>query len=164
MKALIVYDSAYGNTERIAKAVGDALSGDVRVARAGEVDASGLASLDLLIVGSPTQGFRPTKPVQALIASIPADALKGVAVAAFDTRIPAAQAGIGLRLIMRVGGYAAPHITQALEKKGGKLAVPPEGFSVKDKEGPLLEGELERAADWAKGIAVAQANLPARTG
>lgn len=152
MRALIVYDSAYGNTERIAQAIGSAIGGEVRLARAGEVDPSELASLDLLVVGSPTQGFRPTKPLQALIDSLPTDALQNIRVAAFDTRMPEAEVGRGLRLIMKVGGYAAPRIAKALEKKGAKLVRPPEGFIVKGREGPLAEGELERAADWAKGI------------
>ena len=55
MKALIVYDSVYGNTEKIARAVGEAItpSGEVEVLRAGEANPSELASVDLLIVGSP---------------------------------------------------------------------------------------------------------------
>ena len=60
---------------------------------------------------------------------------------------------MGLRLLMKMGGYAAPRITNAFKKKGGNLAVTPEGFFVKGKEGPLKEGELERAASWAKEIA-----------
>ena len=152
MKALIVYDSMYGNTEKIAKSIGGAITCDVKVLRIGEVNPSELESIDFLIVGSPTQGFRPTKPVQTFIESIPGDTLKRINVAAFDTRILASDAGKGLRLIMRMGGYAAPRIAKALEKKGGNLAVPPEGFSVKDKAGPLKEGELERAASWAKVI------------
>jgi flavodoxin len=47
MKALLVYDSMYGNTERIAKAIGAALAGDVRVSRAGMVDPATLAGIDL---------------------------------------------------------------------------------------------------------------------
>jgi hypothetical protein len=37
-------------------------------------------------------------------------------------------------------------------KKGGELVFPPEGFLVKKSEGPLKDGELERAAEWAKGL------------
>jgi len=153
MKALIVYDSVYGNTERIAKSIGGAITGDVKVLRAGEVNPSELKSIDLLIVGSPTHAFRATKPVQTFIDGISKDVLKGVKVAAFDTRMPEAEVGKGLRFIMKVGGYAAPRIAEALKKKGGNLVAPPEGFLVKDKEGPLKEGELERAASWAKEIA-----------
>ena len=75
---------------------------------------------------------------------------KGIDAAAFDTRIPTSEVGTGLRLLMKMGGYAAGRIAEALKKKGGHLAVPPEGFFVKDKEGPLKEEELERAASWAE--------------
>lgn len=152
MKVLVVYDSMYGNTEKIARAIGGAITGEVKVLRASEANPSDLESIDLLIVGSPTQGFRATKPVQTFIESIPGDILKGIDVAAFDTRMPESDAGKGLRFIMKMGGYAAPRIAKALEKKGGNLVVPQEGFFVKDKEGPLKEGEMERAADWAKGV------------
>jgi len=156
MKILIVYDSTYGNTERIAKAIGGAITGEVKVLRVSEVSPSALESIDLLILGSPIQGFRPTKAVQALIDSVPGDTLKGISVAAFDTRLPAAERGRGLRLLLSIGGYAAPRMAQALKKKGGNLIAAPEGFFVKEREGPLAEGELERAAAWAKEIASAK--------
>ena len=57
-----------------------------------------------------------------------------------------------MAFFVRIFGYAAKPIADRLAKKGGDLAVPPEGFYVGDMEGPLLEGELERAADWAKQI------------
>jgi hypothetical protein len=40
-----------------------------------------------------------------------------------------------------------------IKKGGGNLLVPPEGFFVMGMEGPLMEGELERAISWAKEIA-----------
>jgi len=55
-----------------------------------------------------------------------------------------------LRFIVKTGGYAAKSIANRLKKKGGDLIMPPEGFLVTGEEGPLQEGELERAADWAK--------------
>jgi len=152
MKTIVVYDSMYGSTKKIAQSIGGAITGDVRVINATEVNPSELESVDLLIVGAPTQGFRPTKPVQTIIESIPGDTLKGVNMAAFDTRVHSSDVGKGLRLFMKIGGYAAPRIANALKKKGGNLVVLPEGFFVKDKEGPLKEGELERAASWAKEI------------
>ena len=152
LKSLVVYDSMYGNTEKIARSIGSAITGDVKVLHVNEVNPPELESIDLLIVGSPTQGFRPTKPVKTFIESIPGETVKGITVAAFDTRFAESDVGTALRILLKIGGYAAPHIGQALTKKGGNLAVPPEGFFVKGKEGPLKEGELERAATWAKGI------------
>jgi flavodoxin I len=144
MKALIVYDSVHGNTEAIAKAIGDAIPGEVEVVRAGEVGSPDLGELDLLIVGAPTYGGRPTPPVRDFLGSVLAGALEGASVAAFDTRIPARW--------VRIFGYAAGKIARRLEGLGGTLVVSPEGFFVKGTEGPLLEGEVERAAGWAKEV------------
>jgi flavodoxin I len=60
-----------------------------------------------------------------------------------------------LAFFVRLSGdsaYAAKHIADRLKKKGSQLIVPPEGFFVEGMEGPLVQGELERAADWAKHI------------
>ncbi|MFC2014972.1 flavodoxin family protein [Chloroflexota bacterium] len=152
MKTLVVYDSAYGNTEKIARSIGDGIKGDVKVLQVNELNPSELESLDLIIVGSPTQGFRATKPIQAFIDSIPPDILKDTDIAAFDTRMPEKEVKMGLRLLMKVGGYAAPHIAEALKKKGGNQVIAPEGFFVNDKEGSLKEGEIERAATWGESF------------
>jgi len=144
MKVLIVYDSVYGNTEKIAKAIGGAITGDVKVLRIGEMNPSELESIDLFIVGSPTHGGRPTPAIQDFLNKIPETTIKGINVAAFDTRIPTK--------LVRVFGYAAGRIAGNLKGKGGTLVASPEGFFVKGTKGPLREGELERAADWAKGI------------
>ena len=151
MKALIVYDSFFGNTEQIARAIAGVINGS-KVLRVNEAKLLDMKSVDLLIVGSPTRGFRASETIQAYIQGISENTLKGMKVAAFDTRIPASDVGTGLRLLMKMGGYAAPRIANALKKKGANLSLPPEGFFVKGKEGPLKEGELERAASWAKGI------------
>lgn len=155
MKVLVIYDTVYGNTEKIAKAIAGAIAGEVRVLRATETNPSDLKATDLFIVGSPTQGFRATRPIQTFIENIPSGALDPVSVAAFDTRMPEGDVGKGLRFIMKMGGYAAPRIAEALKKKGGNLVVPPEGFFVVGKEGPLRDGEVERAASWAEAIASA---------
>ncbi len=154
MKALIVYDSVYGNTEKIARAIAGAItpSDGVKVLRAGEANPLELAPIDLLIVGSPTHGGRPTPAIQEFLSRIPANALKNVGVTSFDTRFQAKDKGVGIRILVGVIGYAAGRIANTLKGKGGYLAAPPEGFIVEGNEGPLKQGELERAAGWAKGI------------
>lgn len=144
MKALIIYDSLYGNTEKIAKTVGSAIAGEVKVLRPGEVNPSDLKSIELLIIGSPTQGGRPTKVIQELLNRLPESDIKGINVASFDTRFSTKLVGIF--------GYAAGKIADNLKRKGGTLILPPEPFFVKGREGPLKEGELERAAAWGKRI------------
>lgn len=144
MKTLVVYDSVYGNTEKIARAIGAAIAGDVEVLRVGEVNYSEMDDLDLLIVGSPTHGGRPTQATRDFLKKVPESVIAGTNVAAFDTRLVAKW--------VRIFGYAAGRIASSLEEKSGTLTVPPEPFFVEGSEGPLRDGEVERAADWAKEI------------
>jgi len=157
MRALIVYDSAYGNTEQVAQAIGDGLGtkGDVQVVRAGDVRPEQLAGLDLLVVGSPTQRFTSLPSINRFLKSIPSGGLQGVKVAAFDTRITVSEIEKVhiLAFLVRIFGYAAEPVLSKLEKKAGEPAVSAEGFFVGGTEGPLNEGELERAASWAQEIA-----------
>lgn len=156
MKALVVYDSFYGNTEQIARAIGEGLGSqdDVPVLRVGDVGPEQLTAVTLLVVGSPTRAFRPTPAITKLLRAIPRNGLEGAKVAAFDTRIAAAAVkSSALRFIVDLGGYAAKPIANRLRKKGADLIVPPEGFVVADTEGPLKEGEIERAAAWGRQIA-----------
>lgn len=145
MKALIVYDSVYGNTEKIARSIGGAITGEIKVLRIGEVNPSELEPVDLLIVGSPTYDGRPTPATLDFLNNIRESAVKGMSVAAFDTRLSAKWA--------KIFGYASGKIAGSLKAKGGTLILSPEGFFVKGAKGPLKEGELERAASWAKEIA-----------
>lgn len=153
MKGLIVYDSVFGNTEKIAQAIGAALAtqGSVETLPVGQVMAEKIHELDLFIIGSPTRGFRPTEAVTKFLNSLPRNHLNGVRVAAFDTRMALDKIeSSALRFIVDKGGYAASTIANALKKKGGKLLAVPEGFLVSGEEGPLQDGELERAANWAR--------------
>ena len=91
MKAMVVYDSAYGNTEKVAQAIGQALGSpdDVTVVQAGHSRPEQLSGLTVLIVGSPTQRFRATGATIRFLKDTPKDGLNGVKVAAFDTRFTA---------------------------------------------------------------------------
>lgn len=161
MNILIVHDSQFGNTAQIA----DAIARGIRTAAGvedhvaqhhiGEVQPEQAAAADLLIIGSPTQGFRPTEPVRALLKGIPRNGLAGKTVAAFDTRFTEDEIksiGKFLSTMVDLFGYAAPRLADAAAKKGAHLALPPEGFYVGGKEGPLLDGELERAAAWGQAV------------
>ncbi len=160
MKALVIYESFFGNTEQIAQAVAETLAAraDVVVKRVSEVPPQSLAGLDLLVVGSATRAFQPSPGTKAWLAQLPADSLRGVKVAAFDTHIPIEGIKSKLaRALLRplLTRYAAKPIANALQGKGGALAVPPEGFGVQGTEGPLVTGELERARAWANQILAA---------
>jgi len=154
MKAMVVYDSFFGNTEQIAQAIGNALGSpeNVEILRVGDARPEQLTGLTRLIVGSPTRGFRPSPAISSFLNSIPSNVLNGVRVAAFDTRFTREEIESSvfiLPILVNMFGYAAKPIADRLKKKGGDLILPPEGFYVIGTEGPLKEGELERAADWA---------------
>ncbi|MBN1837632.1 MAG: flavodoxin family protein [Spirochaetales bacterium] len=155
MIAMVAYDSYFGNTEQVARAIARALGSEqeVAVVRAGEVDLNGLDQVQLLVVGSPTRAFRPTEATTALLKKIAERGLKGTRVAAFDTRIGGTDIKSPiLRFFVRAMGYAAPQIAKRLQNSGGNLVVPPEGFAVGGTEGPLKTNELQRAAEWAGRI------------
>ena len=149
MNTLVIYDSVFGNTGKIAQAIAAAL--ETQAIPIGQADARQLDGLDLLVVGSPTRGFRPTEGIRILLNELPKGYLTGTRVAAFDTRIVLETIDSkALRFLVDKGGYAAHTIAKTLKKKGGQLAASPEGFFVTGEQGPLKDGELERAADWAK--------------
>ena len=153
MKYMVIYDSVFGNTEKVAKEMGKALGvkKKAEVYKVDTIDFEKLNDLDLLIVGSPTRAFSPTPSTTAFLKGIPGNSLKGVEVAAFDTRFPMNDKVPGiLKFLVNIFGYAAKPIADRLVKKGGTLVAEPEGFYVADSEGPLVEGELERAAKWVK--------------
>ncbi|NTW71161.1 MAG: flavodoxin family protein [Eubacteriaceae bacterium] len=152
MKTLIVYDTFFGNTKQIAEAMGSAFDPEeVVISHVNDLKTGALEGVELLIAGSPTRAFRPTKGILDFIIGLPANSLKGVSVMAFDTRIDSKQVNNKvLNVMVKLFGYGAEPIGRKLEQKGGVLAKKPEGFFVMESEGPLKTGELERASKWAK--------------
>ena len=146
MRTLVVYDSVYGNTEIIARAIAGAIPGEVQVMRVGQVNPADVQAVDLLLAGSPTHGALPTEAIQALLDKMGAPAREGARAATFDTRLT-------WGFLERWGGFAATKMAGVLKEKGWTLAGEPGGFFVKGlKRGPLKRGEADRAAAWAKGI------------
>lgn len=151
-ESLVIYDSVFGNTAKVAEAIGESL-GDTLVIKVSEVSESDLENLKILFVGSPTRAFRPTPATMSFIKGLGPNALSGVKAAAFDTRIPIDQTESAfLKVLINLFGYADKIIAKALPKAGADLALESNGFGVSGTEGPLIEGELERAQDWARKI------------
>lgn len=169
MRALVTFESVYGNTRAIAEAVAEGLreSGEVTVATPDRIDAAELAAADVVIVGAPTHmhglpttlsrkmaakaseedgaPLDPSATAEPGIRSwLSEQAGDGRAAAAFDTRADKSPA---------LTGSAARGIGKRLHRRGFELAAEPESFFVDDAEGPLAEGELERARDWGRTLA-----------
>lgn len=156
MKTLIIYESFFGNTEKIARAIAAGLSSgeEIPVVAVANLTAEQLAEAELIIYGTPTRGFRPGEGTKKWLAELPAGALNGKKVAAFDTRIAVAEVkNLFLTVMVKIFGYAAKPLAEGLVAKGGTLVAEPVGFIVNASEGPVREGEIERAVAWAQGFA-----------
>jgi flavodoxin len=152
MKILVVADSEFGNTWSVAGAIADVFGEAGRALRPEHALPEDVLGLDLFVVGSPTQGGRPLPSITTFLKRLPEGAVRRTPVAAFDTRIDAKEQGLPLRLLMVAIGYAAPKIARELTARGAWLVVSPEGFIVEYKDGPVREGELERAEAWARAL------------
>lgn len=155
----LVYDSLFGNTALIARALADeaiALGNELTEMRVDDFDIDVLRKADILLIGSPTQAFSASKLMLELLGQITTDSIQNKKVIVFDTRIDLdSMKSKFLRWLVNRGGYATSPISNILKKKGAKI-LGCEGFMVADKEGPLLDGEEERAANWIRSILVNQ--------
>lgn len=150
MKTLVVYDSVFGNTEKIAAQIAQSLQTEpVQVSK---VDASMLTGVELVVIGSPTRAFKPTQNLIAWVKGLASSQLGQVKIAVFDTRIDThASKNLMMRFVDMMG-YAAPWMQKKLSANGLQVVKPAEGFYVEAREGPLKAGELERAAAWATSL------------
>ena len=122
MNILIIYDSAYGNTEKIAQAMARALQLDAdKIVLSKEAKISQLKNLDLLIIGSPTYAGKPTPTLKEFMAKIPDNYLSKTRVLAFDTAIRYEDKNFFFKNIIKMLGYAAKHTAKELENKGAKI-------------------------------------------
>lgn len=146
MNILIVCFSKFGNTKKVAEAIAERMKagGSVRLIRSDDLTASDLAQVDLVVMGSPTHRMNLPEAVRPVFDALPRRVLRGTSVAAFDT---------SYKMSWWLSHFtAAPRLSKKLRKLGGKQVVRPETFHVMEKEGPLYEGELERASHWADSI------------
>jgi flavodoxin len=137
MKVLIVYDSNFGNTKIVADTIADVMH--TKAVSVSDITNNYLRDIELLLVGSPINGWKPTQRITNWLHSVTKDQLKKVDAAGFDTRVT-----------MFFHGDAAGKITKMLKNAGANIIADPKGFFVEGKEGPLLKGEIEKAKEWAK--------------
>lgn len=154
MRSVVVFDSQYGNTERIARAVARTLErlGVVRVVDVTDV-VERLQDADLLVAGAPTQVHGLARhQLHNLLEEIPDAALAEVAAAAFDTRLGGSPA---------LTGRASLGLARVLRAKGARMLLEPESFLVVKAEGPLAPGEEARAEAWGESLVQAYRPEPA---
>lgn len=163
MNALIVYESLFGNTEEIARAIADGVSRHVPVDvfEVTEVPEGKETGAQLLVFGGPTHAFSMSRE------STREDAVRqgathtetGVGIREWLTGLhPSAQSAPIATFDTKVGkmrhlpGSAAKKAEKLAHRHGFKSLVSPESFFVDDVDGPLLDGELERATAWGDSL------------
>ncbi len=151
MNTLVVYESQFGNTEKVAAAIAGALRafGQAQAVRVAQARPAELQGVDMLVVGGPTQNRGATSGVCSFLEAIPPKQLHNMQVALFDTRY---------RQPTWLVGSAAGAMAKNLQKMAVSPVVPAESFIVTGQKGPLVSGELERAAAWAQALGKAGTN------
>ncbi|MCW2540037.1 MAG: flavodoxin [Frankiales bacterium] len=181
MRAVVVYESMFGDTRQVAEAIADGLGLNFEVATVpvDRVATDQLRGIDLLVVGGPThvRGMSRPKTREGAVDQA-AQPYSGISLepgaagpglrewfstltdapphaAAFDTRV---------QLSPLVTGRAAPKIARVLQRNGCHLIAEPESFLVTSKQPALVAGERERARAWGESLAVTGAHACARSG
>ncbi len=146
MQSLVVYDSKFGNTKRVAEAVADGLRthGPVRLLELSAILPQELGEPDLLVIGGPTQAHGISARMRQFLDALEARSRSGMVAVTFDTRF---------RIWSIISGSAAQTIATKLRRRGVRLFAPPESFFVSRGVPQLEEGEAERAVTWAHGVA-----------
>jgi flavodoxin len=152
MQALVVYFTKFGHTQRVAEAIAAGLGG-ARLAGIDDLQERDLEGIDLLVMGSPTHNMNLPEAVKPYLEQVPKRALRGKLVAAFDTSYELS------RWLQQF--TAGRRLDRWLRKLGGRRLAAPEIFIVDGREGPLREGELERARAWAAAMKSHLVALPA---
>ena len=148
MKKIVIYDSFFGSTKEIAEAIALELECDsIKVQLFNE---EVINNYDIVVLGSPTRKFKPTKEIENLAKKIEGN---GTKVALFDTRFDEADElpKTTLRKIKK-HGYSNDKLEMILRKKHVPIVIYSGEFFVSDKEGPLKEKEIEKAKEFAVAI------------
>jgi flavorubredoxin len=132
VKALVVYDSVYGNTEKVAKALAAGLDSggvDVDVVKVDAVKLDELGEVNLLCVGAPVHAWNASKPVKEFLERLKSvEGLAGKKAFAFDTKMKS-----------RLAGSAGGKIERKLKDLGLNIVKHSESAIVEGREGPLEE-------------------------
>jgi hypothetical protein len=170
MRAIVVFESVWGNTAAVAHAIAEGLGPDARAYPTDEVPREELSSADLIVAGAPVFAFGlPTEGIRARILHDEADAITPPDLSHPSLRswLDALPVGHGRSAAFETRIWWSPRgATGSIEKRLARLGYPPvakaEKFVVRDKYGPLREGELERARAWGQELRRAVDPAPAR--
>ncbi|HUV25399.1 MAG TPA: flavodoxin domain-containing protein [Methanomassiliicoccales archaeon] len=145
MKAVIIYDTKFGNTEEIAKAICSGMKevgfNDVSAKSGGATTPNELRDAELWIFGCPTQKGGTSGKYKKLFKWMRKNMVLDRMGFAFETRLEGSEGG------------AAAKIEAVMQECGVEIIHEPESFVVEEKTGPLAYGEIDRATTFGRKIA-----------
>jgi len=153
MKGIVVYDTSYGNTKKIAETIAETLKeSEIEVDLLDVKDVKKLSAKDynFLVLGSPTRFGTMSFAIRGFLGKVKSEEWVDKPFAAFDTENPE---NVERSRIERKEWSAAEKIAAKLVEKGMKQPLPVLKALVLRQKGPLVEGEIERTKEYAKGLA-----------
>jgi hypothetical protein len=161
MKAVVVYESLWGNTAAIARAIADGIGPETQALSTDEAVGDAIADADLIVAGAPLLGFSlPTDKMREGIRVNPGQPpappdLSHPSLRAWLETLPRGHGGFAaFETRLRLSpGSATAEIAKGLEHAGYRQIAEAQRFVVKGKFGPLRDGELEKARRWGAALA-----------
>lgn len=153
MRSIVIYDSNYGNTERVARVLARGLErggGEVDCLKIDRVDAGDLRGYDFIAVGGPTHMIRPSKQMKEFLDRLDSVDLNGKKGFAFDTRNESRMNG---RQWLALENSAARVIEGAMKRRRVRILRPRQSAIVEGREGPLDDGAEEEFTEIGAEIA-----------
>jgi hypothetical protein len=160
MKAVVVYESLWGNTAAIARAIAEGIGSGARALSTAEASALELTDADLVVAGAPVMAFRlPTDRMRETLGRTPdrtarPPELSHPSMRSWLSALPAGHgrsAAFETRFWWSPGGSTSA-IIRGLERAGYRQVLKPQRFIVLATHGPLRAGEVERAREWGKRL------------
>lgn len=169
MKAVVVYESHWGNTEAVARAIAEGIGPDARAMHTDEAIGPAVAGADLIVAGAPVMAFSlPREGMRSQIAGdVKAPIPPDVSHPLMRSWLDALPAGDGWGAAFETRIWWSPRgatgtIEGKLKRAGYPRLAKSERFIVGGAYGPLRDGELERARQWGASLAQALAKQPRR--
>lgn len=164
MKAIVVYESHWGNTESIAWAIAKGIGPEIRAMATDEATGAAIAGADLIVAGAPVIAFSlPRESARAqLVGDVKAPTPPDVSHPLLRAWLETLPAGDGWFAAFESRIWWSPRgatgsIEAKLRRAGYRRLAKPERFIVAGAYGPLRDGEVERARRWGTELARALA-------
>lgn len=159
MKGIVVYESHWGNTAAIARAIAEGLGDEARALTTDEATDEVVRTAEVIVAGAPVMAFSlPSEAMLRAVANDPKAPAPGdishPSMREWLERLPAGRAAVSsFETALRFSpGSARGAIEKAFVRAGYRKLADPRRFIVKGSYGPLRDGELDKARAWGAAL------------